>query len=63
MTFHDAAAREFPPFSTDACIKCMVCQTVRLVARGPMRSRTEYVGPQAQRFCGPNETPRIRITP
>ncbi|HET7686885.1 MAG TPA: anaerobic glycerol-3-phosphate dehydrogenase subunit C [Candidatus Limnocylindria bacterium] len=54
MTFHDAAAREFPPFSTDACIKCTVCQTVCPVARvtdafpGP-----KYVGPQAQRFRGP----------
>ncbi len=54
MTFHDAAAREFPPFSTDACIKCNVCTTVCPVARvtddfpGP-----KYVGPQAQRFRGP----------
>jgi glycerol-3-phosphate dehydrogenase subunit C len=55
MTFHDAAAREFPPFSTDACIKCTVCTTVCPVARvtdafpGP-----KYVGPQAQRFRGPS---------
>jgi glycerol-3-phosphate dehydrogenase subunit C len=55
MTFHDAAAREFPPFSTDACIKCNVCTTVCPVARvtdafpGP-----KYVGPQAQRFRGPS---------
>ena len=54
MTFHDAAAREFPPFSTDLCIKCNVCTTVCPVARvtddfpGP-----KYVGPQAQRFRGP----------
>ena len=54
MTFHDAAARNFPPFSTDACIKCNVCTTVCPVARvtdefpGP-----KYVGPQAQRFRGP----------
>jgi glycerol-3-phosphate dehydrogenase subunit C len=54
MTFHDAAAREFPPYSTDACIKCNVCTTVCPVARvtddfpGP-----KYVGPQAQRFRGP----------
>jgi glycerol-3-phosphate dehydrogenase subunit C len=55
MTFHDAAAREFPPFSTDACIKCNVCTTVCPVSRvtdafpGP-----KYVGPQAQRFRGPS---------
>ena len=55
MTFHDAAAREFPPFSTDGCIKCNVCTTVCPVARvtdafpGP-----KYVGPQAQRFRGPS---------
>lgn len=54
MTFRDAAAREFPPFSTDACIKCNVCNTVCPVSRvtdafpGP-----KYVGPQAQRFRGP----------
>jgi glycerol-3-phosphate dehydrogenase subunit C len=54
MTFTDAATREFAPFSTDACIKCTVCQTVCPVARvtdafpGP-----KYVGPQAQRFRGP----------
>ena len=46
---HDAGAREFPPFSTDACIKCNVCTTVCPVSRvtdafpGP-----KYVGPQAQ---------------
>ncbi len=51
MTFRDAAATEFPPFSTDNCIKCNVCNTVCPVARvtdlfpGP-----KYVGPQAQRF-------------
>lgn len=51
---HDAAAREFPPFSTDACIKCNVCTTVCPVSRvtdafpGP-----KYVGPQAQRFRSP----------
>ena len=55
MTFHDAASREFPPFSTDACIKCNVCTTVCPVSRvtdafpGP-----KYVGPQAQRFRGPS---------
>ena len=55
MTFSDAAAREFPPFSTDACIKCNVCTTVCPVSRvtdafpGP-----KYVGPQAQRFRGPS---------
>lgn len=55
MTFHDAATREFPPFSTDACIKCNVCTTVCPVSRvtdafpGP-----KYVGPQAQRFRGPS---------
>ena len=55
MTFHDAAAREFPPFSTDACIKCNVCTTVCPVSRvtdafpGP-----KHVGPQAQRFRGPS---------
>jgi glycerol-3-phosphate dehydrogenase subunit C len=55
MTFHDASAREFPPFSTDACIKCNVCTTVCPVSRvtdafpGP-----KYVGPQAQRFRGPS---------
>ena len=55
MTFEDAAAREFPPFSTDACIKCNVCNTVCPVSRvtdafpGP-----KYVGPQAQRFRGPD---------
>ena len=54
MTFHDAAAHEFPPFSTDLCIKCNVCTTVCPVARvtdefpGP-----KYVGPQAQRFREP----------
>ncbi|MDQ4035569.1 MAG: anaerobic glycerol-3-phosphate dehydrogenase subunit C [Chloroflexota bacterium] len=54
MTFHDAAGREFPAFSTDLCIKCNVCTTVCPVARvtdafpGP-----KYVGPQAQRFRGP----------
>ena len=54
MTFHDAAARDFPPYSTDACIKCNVCTTVCPVARvtdefpGP-----KYVGPQAQRYRGP----------
>jgi glycerol-3-phosphate dehydrogenase subunit C len=53
VTFSDAATRDFPPFSTDACIKCTVCQTVCPVARvtdlfpGP-----KYVGPQAQRFRG-----------
>jgi glycerol-3-phosphate dehydrogenase subunit C len=52
---HDAAAREFPPFSTDACIKCNVCTTVCPVSRvtdafpGP-----KYVGPQAQRFRSPS---------
>src|SRR5687767_7378719 len=55
MTFHDAAAREFPPYSTDACVKCNVCTTVCPVARvsdafpGP-----KYVGPQAERFRGPS---------
>jgi glycerol-3-phosphate dehydrogenase subunit C len=55
MTFGDAAARDFPPFSTDACIKCNVCTTVCPVSRvtdafpGP-----KYVGPQAQRFRGPS---------
>jgi glycerol-3-phosphate dehydrogenase subunit C len=55
MTFRDAAARDFPPFSTDACIKCNVCTTVCPVSRvtdafpGP-----KYVGPQAQRFRGPS---------
>ena len=59
MTFHDASAREFPPFSTDACIKCNVCNTVCPVSRvtdafpGP-----KYVGPQAQRFRGPSERER-----
>ena len=54
MTFHDAASREFPPFSADLCIKCNVCTTVCPVSRvtdafpGP-----KYVGPQAQRFRGP----------
>lgn len=54
MTFRDAAVRDFPPFSTDACIKCNVCNTACPVARvtdafpGP-----KYVGPQAQRFRGP----------
>ena len=51
MTFRDAANRDFPPFSTDGCIKCNVCNTVCPVARvtdlfpGP-----KYEGPQAQRF-------------
>src|SRR5437762_1013172 len=51
MTFVDAAAHGYPPFSTDACIKCNVCTTVCPVARvtdafpGP-----KYVGPQAQRL-------------
>ncbi len=51
MTFRDAANREFPPFSTDGCIKCNVCNTVCPVARvtdlfpGP-----KYEGPQGQRF-------------
>jgi glycerol-3-phosphate dehydrogenase subunit C len=55
MTFHDAAARDFPAFSTDGCIKCNVCTTVCPVSRvtdafpGP-----KYVGPQAQRFRGPS---------
>ncbi|HET9416151.1 MAG TPA: anaerobic glycerol-3-phosphate dehydrogenase subunit C [Candidatus Limnocylindria bacterium] len=55
MTFHDAATRDFPAFSTDACIKCNVCTTVCPVSRvtdafpGP-----KYVGPQAQRFRGPS---------
>lgn len=57
MTFVDAASRDYPPFSTDACIKCNVCTTVCPVARvtdlfpGP-----KYVGPQAQRFrtAGPS---------
>jgi glycerol-3-phosphate dehydrogenase subunit C len=55
MTFHDAATRDFPPFSIDACIKCNVCTTVCPVSRvtdafpGP-----KYVGPQAQRFRGPS---------
>lgn len=59
MTFHDASSREFPPFSTDACIKCNVCNTVCPVSRvtddfpGP-----KYVGPQAQRFRGPSESER-----
>ena len=54
MILHDAAAREFPPFSIDACVKCNVCTTVCPVARvtdafpGP-----KYVGPQAQRFRNP----------
>ncbi|HEU5325814.1 MAG TPA: anaerobic glycerol-3-phosphate dehydrogenase subunit C [Candidatus Limnocylindria bacterium] len=54
MTFHDAATRDFAPFSTDQCIKCTVCTTVCPVSRvtdafpGP-----KYVGPQAQRFRGP----------
>jgi glycerol-3-phosphate dehydrogenase subunit C len=54
VTFRDAAARDFAPFSTDACIKCNVCTTVCPVSRvtdlfpGP-----KYVGPQAQRFRGP----------
>ena len=58
MTFHDAAAREFPPYSTDACVKCNVCTTVCPVARvtdafpGP-----KYVGPQAERFRGPTVDP------
>ena len=58
MSFVDAGSREFPPFSTDACIKCTVCQTVCPVARvtdafpGP-----KYVGPQAQRFRGPTLAP------
>ncbi|MBA3741227.1 MAG: 4Fe-4S binding protein, partial [Chloroflexi bacterium] len=58
MTVHDAAAREFPPFSTDLCIKCNVCTTVCPVARvtdefpGP-----KYVGPQAQRFRAPGVGP------
>jgi glycerol-3-phosphate dehydrogenase subunit C len=58
MTFSDAATRDFPPFSTDACIKCTVCQTACPVARvtddfpGP-----KYVGPQAQRFRGPGLDP------
>ena len=56
MTFTDAADRHYPPFSTDACIKCNVCNTVCPVARvtdlfpGP-----KYVGPQAERF---REEPR-----
>lgn len=56
MTFTDAADRHYPAFSTDACIKCNVCNTVCPVARvtdlfpGP-----KYVGPQAQRF---REAPR-----
>ncbi|MGH2417042.1 MAG: anaerobic glycerol-3-phosphate dehydrogenase subunit C [Candidatus Limnocylindria bacterium] len=55
MTMHDAADREFPPFSIDACVKCNVCTTVCPVARvtdafpGP-----KYVGPQAERFRGPD---------
>ena len=55
MTFHDAATRDFPAFSTDACIKCNVCTTVCPVSRvtdafpGP-----KYVGPQAQRFRDPS---------
>ena len=55
MSIHDAAAREFPKYSTDACIKCNVCTTVCPVARvtdafpGP-----KYVGPQAERFRGPS---------
>ncbi|HEX2883467.1 MAG TPA: anaerobic glycerol-3-phosphate dehydrogenase subunit C [Candidatus Limnocylindria bacterium] len=55
MTFRDAASTDFPPFSTDNCIKCTVCTTVCPVARvtdlfpGP-----KYVGPQAQRFRGPS---------
>jgi glycerol-3-phosphate dehydrogenase subunit C len=55
VTFHDAATRDFPAFSTDACIKCNVCTTVCPVSRvtdafpGP-----KYVGPQAQRFRGPS---------
>jgi glycerol-3-phosphate dehydrogenase subunit C len=59
MTFHDAATRDFPLFSTDACIKCNVCNTVCPVSRvtdafpGP-----KYVGPQAQRFRGPSGSPR-----
>ena len=59
MTFHEASASEFPPFSTDACIKCNVCNTVCPVSRvtdafpGP-----KYVGPQAQRFRGPSERER-----
>ena len=55
MTFQDAATRDYPAFSTDACIKCNVCTTVCPVSRvtdafpGP-----KYVGPQAQRFRGPS---------
>jgi glycerol-3-phosphate dehydrogenase subunit C len=57
MTFRDAAAHDHPPFSTDACIKCNVCNTVCPVSRvtdlfpGP-----KYVGPQAQRFRAGNDT-------
>ncbi|MDQ2941170.1 MAG: anaerobic glycerol-3-phosphate dehydrogenase subunit C [Chloroflexota bacterium] len=63
MILHDAGARDFPPYSTDACVKCNVCTTVCPVARvtdafpGP-----KYVGPQAQRFRGPSvsQTPPDR---
>lgn len=55
MTFNDAASYDFPPFSTDECIKCNACNVVCPVSRvtdlfpGP-----KYVGPQAQRFRGPS---------
>ena len=55
LPVHDAASREQPAFTIDACIKCNVCTTVCPVSRvtdlfpGP-----KYVGPQAQRFRGPS---------
>jgi len=51
VTFHDAANRDFPPFSTDGCIKCNVCNTVCPVARvSDLFPGPKYGGPQAQRF-------------
>lgn len=53
MTFSDAASRDYPPFSTDACIKCNVCNTVCPVARvSDLFPGPKYEGPQAQRFRG-----------
>jgi glycerol-3-phosphate dehydrogenase subunit C len=61
MTFRDAAGAGYPPFSTDACLKCNVCTTVCPVSRVTDRfPGPKYVGPQAQRFRAGNGAPLLR---
>lgn len=51
MSFLAPGDRDYPPFSTDQCIKCNVCTTVCPVSRVTDRfPGPKYVGPQAQRF-------------